>query len=119
MHTIQTVTGPTTTATGSSDRMIDGADDVDTDDVDVTTDTVTVDPPRTLGGPNPNTAKQTSRQAARRRRNPRADLAEGVISTAIAVLVIAFLGLLMWVGFRVMFNSATTKANQTIEQIGN
>ena len=58
-------------------------------------------------------------EAARRRRNPRSDLAEGVISTAIAVLVIAFLGLLMWVGFRVMFNSATTKANQTIEQIGN
>ncbi|MBK9298841.1 MAG: hypothetical protein IPN02_18830 [Candidatus Microthrix sp.] len=50
-------------------------------------------------------------------RNPRADLAEGVISTAIAVLVIAFLNLLMWVGFRVMFNSATTKANQTIERI--
>ena len=57
--------------------------------------------------------------AEQRRRNRRADVAEGVISTAIAVLVIAFLGLLMWLGFRVMFNSATTKANQTIEQIGN
>lgn len=57
-------------------------------------------------------------RAIARRRNRRADVAEGVISTAIAVLVIAFLGLLMWLGFRTMFNSATTKANQTIEQIG-
>ncbi|MBK6312083.1 MAG: hypothetical protein IPF42_16470 [Candidatus Microthrix sp.] len=119
MNTIQTLTGPSTTATGSSDRIIDGADDVGTDVGDLTTDAMTVAPPRALGGPNLHPANQTSRQAARRRRNPRADLAEGVISTAIAVLVIAFLGLLMWVGFRVMFNSATTKANQTIEQIGN
>ena len=77
------------------------------------------DPQRCSDDPNLNRRALPPAQAARRRRNPRADLAEGVISTAIAVLVIAFLGLLMWVGFRVMFNSATTKANQTIEQIGN
>jgi hypothetical protein len=57
-------------------------------------------------------------RAEARRRSRRADVAEGVISTAIAVLVIAFLGLLMWLGFRTMFNTASDKANQTIEQIG-
>lgn len=64
-------------------------------------------------------ARRSDASTAARRRNRRADVAEGVISTAIAVLVIAFLGLLMWMGFRAMFNSATSKANQTIEQIGN
>ena len=64
-------------------------------------------------------ARRSDASTAARRRNRRADVAEGVISTAIAVLVIAFLGLLMWMGFRAMFNSATNKANQTIEQISN
>ena len=64
-------------------------------------------------------ARRSDASTAARRRNRRADVAEGVISTAIAVLVIAFLGLLMWMGFRAMFNSATNTANQTIEQIGN
>ena len=111
MTTTQTQVGPTTTAGGSSGRARNDANAVG-NSVKVAD---IADPAR----PNPGPAPSTAAQAARRRRNPRADLAEGVISTAIAVLVIAFLGLMMWFGFRVMFNSATTKANQTIEQIGN
>ncbi|MEZ5383266.1 MAG: hypothetical protein R2754_15910 [Microthrixaceae bacterium] len=69
--------------------------------------------------PNRSSGAPTRRpRAEARRRSRRADVAEGVISTAIAVLVIAFLGLLMWLGFRTMFNTASDKANQTIEQIG-
>lgn len=49
MNTIQTLTGPSTTATGSSDRIIDGADDVGPDVGDLTTDAMTVAPPRGWG----------------------------------------------------------------------
>ena len=43
---------------------------------------------------------------------------EGVISAAIAVLVMAFLGSLMWVGFHATFTNAQSKTNTQIEQIG-
>lgn len=43
---------------------------------------------------------------------------EGVISAAIAVLVMAFLGAAMWLAFKGMFNSTTTKTNNQVEQIG-
>jgi len=49
----------------------------------------------------------------------RSERAEGVISTAIAVLIVAFLGIALWKGFDVMMNSATEKTRTQVEQIGN
>lgn len=43
---------------------------------------------------------------------------EGVISTAIAVLIIAFLGIALWTGFDAMMNSATERTRTQVEQIG-
>lgn len=44
--------------------------------------------------------------------------AEGVISTAIAVLIVAFLGIALWTGFDAMMNSATERTRTQVEQIG-
>ncbi|HVX19400.1 MAG TPA: hypothetical protein VHA73_15345 [Acidimicrobiales bacterium] len=44
---------------------------------------------------------------------------EGVISAAIAVLIVAFLGALMWVGFKQIWGTTKTKTDQQITQIGN
>lgn len=43
---------------------------------------------------------------------------EGVISTAIAVLVMAFLGVAMWVAFNGIFDNAATQINDQIQNIG-
>lgn len=51
-------------------------------------------------------------------RSPRSERAEGVISTAIAVLIVAFLGIALWTGFDTMMNSATEKTRNQVEQIG-
>lgn len=48
----------------------------------------------------------------------RSERAEGVISTAIAVLIIAFLGVAMWVGFRAIFDDAATTTRTQVQQIG-
>ncbi|MFZ4519059.1 MAG: hypothetical protein ACOYOP_11760 [Microthrixaceae bacterium] len=53
-----------------------------------------------------------------RRRTHRNEFAEGVISTAIAVLIVAFLGIALWRGFDLMMNSATEKTRAQVEQIG-
>ena len=44
---------------------------------------------------------------------------EGVISAAIAVLIVAALGALMWVGFRTIWQTAEANTNSQISQIGN
>jgi hypothetical protein len=44
---------------------------------------------------------------------------EGVISAAIAVLVMAFLGAAMWLAFSEIFDNATETVGNQIEQIGN
>jgi len=41
-----------------------------------------------------------------------------VISTAIAVLIVAFLGIALWTGFEGMMNSATERTRAQVEQIG-
>ena len=46
------------------------------------------------------------------------DRGEGVISAAIAVLIMAFLAALMWVGFQTMWKSTETRTNQQVDQIG-
>lgn len=43
---------------------------------------------------------------------------EGVISAAIAVLIVAALGALMWVGFRSIWQTAEANTNSQISQIG-
>ena len=43
---------------------------------------------------------------------------EGVISAAIAVLVMAFLGALMWVAFKEIFAGTTTKTKSQVDLIG-
>lgn len=49
---------------------------------------------------------------------PRSERGEGVVSTAIVVLIIAFLGIGLWTGFDGMMNSATEKTRTQVEQIG-
>ena len=46
------------------------------------------------------------------------DAGEGVISTAIAVLIVAFLGAAMYVVFRNLLESSGSKANDQVNQIG-
>jgi type VI protein secretion system component VasF len=48
----------------------------------------------------------------------RDDRGEGVISTAIAVLIIAFLGVAMWVGFKAIFDDAAQTTQNQVQQIG-
>lgn len=43
---------------------------------------------------------------------------EGVISTAIAVLVIAFLGVGAWTAFNVVLEKTSDKATACVDQIG-
>jgi uncharacterized protein HemX len=43
---------------------------------------------------------------------------EGVISTAIAVLIVALLGVALWTGFSTMVKGATDRTAEQLEQIG-
>jgi hypothetical protein len=43
---------------------------------------------------------------------------EGVVSTAIAVLVMAFLGAAMWIGFNAIFGDAQGRISSQINTIG-
>lgn len=47
------------------------------------------------------------------------DRGEGVISAAIAVLIMAFLGAAMWIGFQRMWKSTESTTQTKVEQIGN
>jgi hypothetical protein len=46
------------------------------------------------------------------------DRGEGVISAAIAVLVMAGIGALMWVGFRAIWQDAETNTREKVAEIG-
>lgn len=48
----------------------------------------------------------------------REERGEGVISAAIAVLIMAFLGALMWVGFKALFQNTQNKTGNQVNQIG-
>ena len=48
----------------------------------------------------------------------REEAGEGVISTAIAVLIMAALGAVMWVGFQEIWGDASTQTTEQINQIG-
>lgn len=43
---------------------------------------------------------------------------EGVISAAIAVLVMAFLGAAMWVAFKAVFDTAGDRVTENVNNIG-
>ena len=62
------------------------------------------------------TGTRTRRFVRARRRFD--ELGEGVISTALAVLIVAFLGIALWKGFNGVVSSATTKTRTQVEQIG-
>jgi hypothetical protein len=53
-----------------------------------------------------------------RRRALRGDRGEGVISVAIAVLIMAFLGAAMWVGFQSMWQTTSSKTSEKVTEIG-
>lgn len=70
-----------------------------------------------------NQSEQSSPHAAQQMRpcaqhTGRNEQGEGVISTAIAVLIVAFLGIGLWTGFDSMMNSATDRTRAQVEQIG-
>lgn len=46
------------------------------------------------------------------------EVGEGVISTAIAVLIMALLGAAMWVAFRGIFDGAANKTGTAVDSIG-
>ena len=50
--------------------------------------------------------------------SPRDDRGEGVISAAIAVLIVAFLGVAVWAGFSVAVKNSTDKVNANVDKIG-
>ncbi len=58
------------------------------------------------------------RRAKTKHDHRRSERGEGVVSTAIVVLIIAFLGIGLWTGFDAMMNSATDKTRAQVEQIG-
>lgn len=51
-------------------------------------------------------------------RDRRSDRGEGVISAAIAVLVMAFLGAAMWLGFKQLWSDTEQKVNEKVSEIG-
>ncbi|MDP8992990.1 MAG: hypothetical protein M3N31_08090 [Actinomycetota bacterium] len=61
---------------------------------------------------------QQAARAALRHRLVRDESGEGVISAAIAVLVMAFLGVLMWQLFKGTLSDANNNVNDQINQIG-
>ncbi len=52
------------------------------------------------------------------RRIRRSELGEGVISAAIAVLVMAFLGAAMWIAFNGTMHTAQSKVDTNVNSIG-
>ena len=53
-----------------------------------------------------------------KRRRDRDERGEGVISTAIAVLVMAGIGALMWVGFRQIWQDTEANTRDKVSEIG-
>jgi hypothetical protein len=43
---------------------------------------------------------------------------EGIISVAIVVLIMAFLGAAMWVAFKLIFDDATSRTSSNVNTIG-
>ena len=67
--------------------------------------------------PTPAGPSTSAAPAPRHATRLRGDHGEGVISAAIAVLIMAFLGALMWVGFQKMWTKTEDRTNQQIDHI--
>ena len=52
------------------------------------------------------------------RRMSRTERGEGVVSLAIGVVIMAFLGVLLWVAFKATLGSATNNVNQQVAKLG-
>jgi hypothetical protein len=52
------------------------------------------------------------------RRLSRTERGEGVVSLAIGVVIMAFLGVLLWVAFKATLGSATNNVNQQVAKLG-
>ena len=63
-------------------------------------------------------AARAARKDAGHSKPRRNERGEGVISAAIAVLIIASLGALMWVGFKTLWENAEETTNSEIAKIG-
>lgn len=63
-------------------------------------------------------AWQAAALAAARERVLPDDRGEGVVSAAIAVLIMAFLGVLLWTALRSILGNATTNVANQVNQIG-
>jgi ferric-dicitrate binding protein FerR (iron transport regulator) len=72
--------------------------------------------PAQLASPSAPPASRSPAPAPSRRR--RDERGEGVISAAIAVLVMAFIGVGMWVAFNATFNNAAKTINNQVNCIG-
>ena len=48
----------------------------------------------------------------------RSEVGEGVISAAIAVLIMAFLGVAVWGGFKLTFDRTQKNVNEQVDMIG-
>jgi hypothetical protein len=66
----------------------------------------------------PHLALAAMRTRALIRRLPLDDRGEGVISAAIAVLIMAFLGAAMWLGFNAIWGDAEQNIGEQVDQIG-
>jgi ABC-type transport system involved in cytochrome c biogenesis permease subunit len=64
------------------------------------------------------TRRPHARPARPARRNRRVDAGEGVISTAIAILIVASVGALMWVGFQRLWERTEARTGEQVERIG-
>jgi hypothetical protein len=72
----------------------------------------------TAGPAAPACAPSASRRPRARTGRRRGERGEGVISTAIAVLIVALLGVALWTGFSAMVKGATDRTAEQLEQIG-
>jgi hypothetical protein len=63
-------------------------------------------------------AHRPRRPSTDRARRAHGDRGEGVISAAIAVLIMAFLGAAMWVGFNTMWTGTQQNVCTQLEEIG-
>ena len=85
---------------------------------------VDVDPstePTRKGAPMRTTISWLSDEAIARSRSKgiaTGDRGEGVISAAIAVLIMAFLGAAMWIGFNKMWKDTESTTSDKVQQIG-
>lgn len=68
--------------------------------------------------PDHDAAHATSRSMPSRGTRARDQRGEGVISAAIAVLIMAFLGVGVWLGFRATLDDTQQKVDSQVEEIG-